>query len=189
MIVDRWNSIVKPEDEVFVVGDVFLGRPSEAESWIRSLCGRKVLIVGNHDRSPTTMKSLGFDEAHRSLTIQVGERRVLLRHKPMPDSVIDPHDLQVHGHHHTGEKVNGRRINVAADIWDFYPVPETYIETESLGVREHDSISIEMKDGYADVRITVKMKYIDGLTDVLNDAVREHWEKGRRSKLQEEDSH
>jgi calcineurin-like phosphoesterase family protein len=47
-MVDRWNSIVKPEDEVFVFGDFSLGYDGAA--WRKKLNGTVYLIPGNHDK-------------------------------------------------------------------------------------------------------------------------------------------
>jgi calcineurin-like phosphoesterase family protein len=45
------NTAVGPEDELWVLGDVAMGRLDETLPLIRSLAaGRKVLVAGNHDR-------------------------------------------------------------------------------------------------------------------------------------------
>lgn len=49
-IIDRWNFIVQPDDEVWHLGDVALGTIAETLPLIGKLNGRKKLIVGNHDR-------------------------------------------------------------------------------------------------------------------------------------------
>ena len=179
LIVDRWNSLVKQDDEVFVVGDVFLGKPEEAEPWIRSLNGRKILISGNHDRSPRTMKSLGFDEVHNSMIVRVGEMSALLRHKPLPDSMISPCDVQIHGHHHTGNRINGRRLNVAVDLWDFMPVSESQINKSMFNCLEEDSVTVSFESGYAKISAHVKVQHVEGLSEVLNEMVRNFWSKER----------
>jgi len=50
MIVANWNSVVGPDDDVFVLGDVALGSIMESLAYVKRLMGRKHLIIGNHDR-------------------------------------------------------------------------------------------------------------------------------------------
>lgn len=47
-IVKIWNEQVKPEDEVYVIGDFSLN-PKQAGIWTPKLNGTKHLITGNHD--------------------------------------------------------------------------------------------------------------------------------------------
>src|SRR5271165_3310117 len=56
-LIEAWNSVVKPDDEVFHLGDFSLAfRPVEV--YTRRLNGMKHLIVGNHDfASPCHKKS------------------------------------------------------------------------------------------------------------------------------------
>ena len=49
-IVERFNSVVEPEDELFILGDLMLGEYDEKNlSLIQSLNGKKTIIAGNHD--------------------------------------------------------------------------------------------------------------------------------------------
>ena len=51
MMMDNWNSVVKPGDKVYHLGDVVMG--PDPEGWMKKnwnkLNGQKRLIVGNHD--------------------------------------------------------------------------------------------------------------------------------------------
>ena len=69
-LIQRWNSVVGPEDRVYVLGD-FGGDGHETEVLSR-LRGRKFLVKGNHDSIPeypendtsvyeTYLKQLGYD--------------------------------------------------------------------------------------------------------------------------------
>src|SRR5690349_12429086 len=49
-IVERWNEVVRPDDTVFVLGDVALGPVEEWDNVLSRLSGHKHLIVGNHDK-------------------------------------------------------------------------------------------------------------------------------------------
>ena len=46
--VNRWNSVVGPEDDVYCLGDLMLGDPSNIE-YIKKLNGKIHIVYGNHD--------------------------------------------------------------------------------------------------------------------------------------------
>lgn len=48
-IVENWNDIVKPEDDVYHLGDVMLGNNDENISYVKQLKGNIHIIRGNHD--------------------------------------------------------------------------------------------------------------------------------------------
>lgn len=51
-IIANHNNVVKPEDDVYLLGDLLLGGPDNLEKgleMIRSLNGRLHLVRGNHD--------------------------------------------------------------------------------------------------------------------------------------------
>lgn len=49
-IVRRWNEVVMPDDTVYHLGDVALGKIDDSLPRVGELNGYKVLILGNHDR-------------------------------------------------------------------------------------------------------------------------------------------
>ena len=67
IMIDEWNSVVKDEDTVWHLGDVFFGlERSTREHILGRLNGHKQLILGNHDReySNSYWRSLGFEEVY-----------------------------------------------------------------------------------------------------------------------------
>lgn len=48
-IVERWNSIVKPEDTVWNLGDIALSDVDAAIPYLQVLNGNQIWILGNHD--------------------------------------------------------------------------------------------------------------------------------------------
>lgn len=50
VLVQRWNQVVGPDDEVWVLGDVALGPIHDSLAVVGELQGRKLLLSGNHDR-------------------------------------------------------------------------------------------------------------------------------------------
>jgi len=175
-MVQRWNEKVLDSDTVYVVGDMFLGDHAPASKVIRDLRGHKVLITGNHDRSPRTMKECGFAEVfqRKSITLLDG-RRAMMCHKPLPDSVIGDYDLQIHGHRHSLPIVSGRRINVCTDLWNFTPISEDEICNVTLDDPLRDLVSVTLTDGMVNVAANVRKEDLEGLIDHLQDYSRSLW--------------
>jgi len=46
-LVDNWNSVVRPKDKIYVLGDVVINR--RAFPTLARLNGEKILVKGNHD--------------------------------------------------------------------------------------------------------------------------------------------
>jgi calcineurin-like phosphoesterase family protein len=49
-LVQSWNATVAPDDQVFVLGDLAMGRIGDSLSVVSALAGHKTLVAGNHDR-------------------------------------------------------------------------------------------------------------------------------------------
>ncbi len=146
-LVERWNAVVDPTDEVWVLGDVAMGTIAESLPHVRELHGTKVLVAGNHDRCWSgrgdgwqdwidRYRDAGFAEIHQDVvSTQVGGHDVICCHFPyegdshdedrfVPHRPVDTGQWLLHGHVHEGWQVNGRQINVGVDVWDWAPVPE-----------------------------------------------------------------
>ncbi len=149
-LVARWNAMVGPDDEVWVLGDVAMGTIADSLAHVGELRGRKVLVAGNHDRcwhghgeraKPWVDRYLeaGFSQVLQgSVTTEVAGTPVLVCHFPYEG---DSHDEDrftehrpadegawlLHGHVHERWQVHGRQINVGVDVWDWQPVPEATV--------------------------------------------------------------
>lgn len=51
LIISNWNSVVSPEDDVWILGDVAMGKIDKAPSMVSRLNGKKHLVKGNHDKT------------------------------------------------------------------------------------------------------------------------------------------
>ena len=49
-LIENWNKAVSPGDMVYVLGDMFWCKSSEAVPVLEGLNGQKILVRGNHDR-------------------------------------------------------------------------------------------------------------------------------------------
>lgn len=176
-LVTRWNDRVKEDDTVYVVGDMFLGKPEDALPIVKSLKGRKILVLGNHDRSRRTMLECGFDETWQRKDMKLKDgRRALLSHKPLPESTIENYDLQIHGHRHSLPIVSGKRLNVCVDLWDFRPISEEELCNVKLGDPRPDYVEVEMTGDLVKVTASVRRDDYEGLLDHLQGYTRRIWE-------------
>lgn len=111
-LVAMWQDTVKPQDIVFYLGDLSLGRP--AWWWLKRLPGRVVLIKGNHDWGIPTM-------SNAVISSELGD--ILLIHKPI--DAIGWDGWAIHGHVH-GQRpfIDFKRklVNVSAEAVGYKPV-------------------------------------------------------------------
>lgn len=154
-MIRKWQNRVKPTDTVYHLGDVgylkgfqtVINEPTPIQRLVAELPGRKILILGNHDKSAQTMRDVGFDVVCESIIIRVpnmNDTYVLLNHRPMreiptftnrSDGVCDPVDFVLHGHIHNstdmermqfknkGELVNipSFNINCSVEVRNYEP--------------------------------------------------------------------
>ena len=144
-LIERWNACVRPDDTVWVLGDVALGRIDESLALVAELRGRKLLLAGNHDRCwaghgkradgwTDRYLAAGFAVVNQGPTmIDVGDRRVLACHFPyrgdshdhdryVAERPVDKGEWLLHGHVHERWRQRGRMINVGVDAWGCRPV-------------------------------------------------------------------
>src|SRR5262245_15658637 len=90
-VVERWNATVRPNDQVWHLGDVGMGRLARFADTLRQLNGEIHLITGNHDEPwPGLRQSYRRQRAwlEHFATVQAFARRriegqnVLLSHFP-----------------------------------------------------------------------------------------------------------
>lgn len=124
-MIERWNAAVSPGDLVVHLGDFALASRARITDLVDALNGRKVLLLGNHDRSATAMRSCGFDEVHKGCYEVEGLRCV---HDPSEaDARASPGETTLCGHVHDlwaeSTRPDGARlINVGVDVRGFRPV-------------------------------------------------------------------
>jgi calcineurin-like phosphoesterase family protein len=94
-LVERWNSVVNPDDVVYHLGDFCLNKSSIAIA--SRLHGKKILILGNHDTFRAEDYLQYFD---RLFGVIFWKRKIVLSHMPLlPDG--ERWSLNVHGHLHS----------------------------------------------------------------------------------------
>lgn len=109
-MINQWNSRVRKNDEVVILGDLTLQGPEKANEILRRLNGKKMLVIGNHDKfvnRPKFDKSLlvwakGYAEMHDN------GRKVVCCHYPIMtydgqfhrNKNGEPLTWMLHGHTH-----------------------------------------------------------------------------------------
>lgn len=132
-LIKRWNLVVKPEDEVYHLGDFALCRGELIPLLVSSLNGIKHFVYGNHDSLGPHGKS-DWVSINKELYIKDGSRTVWLNHFPYQPSgeAYNPKhvrpkatqnwDIALNGHVHEKWLINKyNSINVGVDLLNFTP--------------------------------------------------------------------
>ena len=126
MIVSKWNSKVKEDDEVYILGDVAENDVDEILCIIKTLKGKKHLIIGNHDENFLKQYQLSnlFETIDFIKLIIDNGRKVCLCHYPLMDWVeFNRQGILVYGHIHNKTVKNGPAY---AEIKDYYKDKPAY---------------------------------------------------------------
>lgn len=130
-IIDNWNMIVKKDDIVYHLGDFFLGSKFDLKKIVDKLNGTIYLIRGNHDR--LTVKS--YEDCGiivlKNAPIIMNKYKIMLSHRPLPDTMIKDGYVNIHGHIHEKKLEEtydnrlfgkNKHINVSCDVLNFKPI-------------------------------------------------------------------
>jgi calcineurin-like phosphoesterase family protein len=122
-MIERWNQVVRPTDEVWHLGDFSVRQNSNrVAELLGNLNGTKHLIAGNNDDA-TVIGSSGWESVQLYCEALVEDVHLVLCHYPfrtwrnMGKGWID-----LHGHSHGRLKPQGRQCDVGVDAWQFRPV-------------------------------------------------------------------
>lgn len=121
-LVKNWNKVVSKGDTVFVLGDIaFKLKKEEVANIIKQLNGKKILILGNHDRSKSVSwwLDVGF---HTVSEYPICYKwRYWLSHEPLTLHPELPY-INIHGHTHSLPSVSDLHINVCVEQTDYKPL-------------------------------------------------------------------
>ena len=121
-MVARWNSVVKPKDRVYHLGDVVINR--RALPTLKRLNGRKVLVKGNHDIFKLSDYAPYFDDI-RAYHVLDGK---ILSHIPVYRDGLVRFGTNIHGHLHDRRVLDHegnpdpKYYSVCVELHDFTPV-------------------------------------------------------------------
>lgn len=112
-IIEKWNSIVKPDDTVYHLGDVMLGNNESGIQKLEKLNGHFYIILGNHDtsaRQELYLMARNVDGIEFGQPIKYKKFRFFLSHYPTLCSNADDgenlreHVINLCGHSHTQDR-------------------------------------------------------------------------------------
>lgn len=132
-IIQKWNKTVSAEDDVYILGDVILGDPSNIE-YVKRLNGKIHIVLGNHDTA-------NREKMYRELpnVVEVAEVGIRLKYKkhhfvfthyPMMTGNLEKESLKqmslnLYGHTHQLTNFYNDMpymYHVGVDSHDGYPV-------------------------------------------------------------------
>lgn len=132
-MLEKWNSVVKPGDIVYHLGDVVIGSKEEFKTLWPKFNGSKRLIVGNHDDIPF-LSSGGFFKKVQMWRM-FPEFGLMFSHVPLHSSSLLRHIdktklypdgcetmLNVHGHIHQNPSPEGPYRNVSVEAINYTPI-------------------------------------------------------------------
>ncbi len=106
-LIRRWNEKVEPGDIVYVLGDMFWCKATDAIAVLKRLNGQKVLIKGNHDRCHDINFKKCFVKIVEYEEIEDGDDKIVLCHYPIPCFKNHFYGwLHFYGHVHTSFEHN-----------------------------------------------------------------------------------
>jgi calcineurin-like phosphoesterase family protein len=132
-IVDRFNSVVSPTDDLYLLGDTMLGDLENGISLLKQLNGKIHILWGNHCTNnrrkaiaecPNVVEVVGY-----ATMLKYRKFHFYLSHYPTltanndDDKPLKQRVLCLAGHTHSKEKFEPcGSYNVAVDAHDCYPV-------------------------------------------------------------------
>lgn len=124
-LISNWNEKVRPEDEVWHLGDFAFGKGADFERIkviFNRLNGRKNLILGNHDKRGQ-MERLGWDSIQDVKMVRDGAQDFWLshyKHAIWPKSHRGV--LHLFGHSHGTAPNTDKSLDVGVDPCAYHPV-------------------------------------------------------------------
>ncbi len=124
-IVQSWNSVVKPQDHVYHLGDVTMKKVGLET--VRRLNGHKRLVHGNHDIFETkAYMAVGFEKI---MGVRVIDDFVLTHIPVHPMNIKERWVANIHGHLHNNYGPNSftlelgnRYFNVSCEVLGYAPI-------------------------------------------------------------------
>ena len=133
-MVEQWNSVVRPCDKVYHLGDVAI--KARNIHTLEKLNGDKVLVRGNHDTERLSLYRRYFRDV-RAVHVHEG---AILSHIPIHPDSMGRFEFNIHGHLHynfvmrvddTGGRIrsvrDNRYVNVCVEHFGYKPVLLSYV--------------------------------------------------------------
>lgn len=119
-LIKNWNSVVKPDDIVFHLGDFALGDSTVWNSLLDKLQGHIYLICGNHDHKILDSSNISkrFEAVADQMMIDVDGQKILLNHYPfLTYSTSRQTVWQLFGHVHSNPYTSSDDSSKLQYLW------------------------------------------------------------------------
>ncbi len=125
-LIQNWNSVVKPDDLVFDLGDFAFATNARWKELLSQLNGHHYLILGNHDitRWPGDKIMELFEGVSHQMILKIDGRTVYLNHYPYlcfggawrnPENAV----YQLFGHVHSGPNCEGADTDRLVNLFPY----------------------------------------------------------------------
>jgi len=132
-LITNWNKRIKPDDVVYILGDLFFRYTLPTREILDYLQGKKHLIIGNHDKDWMKKTHLPrfFESVEQMIEINDGAHKITLCHYPMMTwNQAAKNGYMIHGHIHNNTDAEyfplirnmPNILNAGVDINDYSPV-------------------------------------------------------------------
>lgn len=158
-LIKRYNDKISHKDRVLFVGDIFFLKNKQSREILSQMNGIKTLVIGNHDASPHSMISRGFNFVADKLYFKWENRKIVVCHydywemrNPFDDRykerrhplTLDDMEILIHGHTHQPTKTLLNQIHIGVDSWD--QAPARYEEIQGFIKNMPDAWSRRMRE-------------------------------------------
>lgn len=137
-MIGNWNQAVEVTDTVYHLGDVAWNmEKEELKRLVGRLKGRKILVMGNHDRDYTVKEwmEIGFEEVYPLPVVLDGF--FMLSHEPMYVNSYSPY-ANIFGHVHGNpmyRDISGHSFCACVERIGYAPVRFSEIQNEMTSYR------------------------------------------------------
>ncbi|MCK5633014.1 hypothetical protein KAH94_04645 [bacterium] len=130
-IIENWNKCVKPQDNIYHLGDVISGDMKNCDKILNRLNGKKRLILGNHDVGKLKYLQPYFKKIDGVRDLNIKGFKCILSHIPLHPNCIKRFGVNIHGHLHNnriwrkcigGEVQNDNYFNVSVERTNYKPI-------------------------------------------------------------------
>ena len=129
VLIDNWNSRIKPQDRVYHLGDVgFSNSQSNLCNILRRLNGQKFLIIGNHDEK-TVDRDAKFRTYWETIsdtkTVKYQGQSIFLSHyahRVWNKSHRGSWHLYGHSHGSLSDDIRSNSFDVGVDCHNYFPL-------------------------------------------------------------------
>jgi calcineurin-like phosphoesterase family protein len=119
-MIERWNSVVRPQDKIYNLGDVIV-KCAEPQRILGRLNGHKRLVLGNHDLPHMKFYAPFFEAIYSTRLLD----KMLFSHIPVHPLSLGKAIANIHGHVHNNvglDHFGKQYINMSVEVIDYTPV-------------------------------------------------------------------